>query len=98
MGIIEKQELFCHGCDKYIQFDMDLSLSGNHVLKCPNCGHAHCRVVRDGKITDDRWDQRNGFTFNISGYSITSTSVSTYSTYTGSTVMYNSWLNSTGAI
>ena len=57
---IERQELHCHECGKYVQFDLDLSMDGNHVLKCPNCGHEHCRVVQKGKITDTRWDQRNG--------------------------------------
>jgi DNA-directed RNA polymerase subunit RPC12/RpoP len=52
--------LHCHECGKYVQFDLDLSMDGNHVLKCPNCGHEHCRVVQKGKITDTRWDQRNG--------------------------------------
>src|ERR1700690_528754 len=57
---IERQEIHCHNCDKYVQFTLDLSMNGNHVLKCPNCGHEHCRVVENGKITDTRWDQRNG--------------------------------------
>ena len=55
----EVQELHCHNCGRYVQFRLDLSLNGNHVLNCPNCGHEHCRVVNDGKITDIRWDRRN---------------------------------------
>ncbi len=58
--MIERQELHCHACDMYVQFNMDMELNGNHVLECPNCGHEHCRVVKDGIITGDRWDQRNG--------------------------------------
>ena len=57
---IERQEIHCHNCNKYVQFNLDLAMNGNHVLKCPNCGHEHCRVVNDGKISDTRWDQRNG--------------------------------------
>jgi len=86
---------------------MDMSLNGNHVLKCPNCGHEHCRVVVDGQITDDRWDSRNGappvFATNIS-----SSSTSTFSTYvtssgnggsmtTGSIFLYQSWLSTAAA-
>ena len=55
----EAQELHCHACDKYVQFPMDLSLDGNHILTCPNCGHEHCRVIHDGKITGDRWSSRD---------------------------------------
>lgn len=86
---IERQELYCHECGKYVQFNIDMSLNGNHVLNCPNCGHEHCRVVRNGKITDDRWDQRNArqvyYATNIA-YSIISTS-------TSNTYVSNSWSN-----
>lgn len=58
MGQVERQELHCHNCNKYVQFDLDLEMDGNHVLKCPSCGHEHCRVVQKGKITDTRWDSR----------------------------------------
>jgi hypothetical protein len=57
---IERQEIHCHNCDNYVQFNLDLTMNGNHVLKCPKCGHEHCRVVENGKVTDVRWDQRNG--------------------------------------
>lgn len=73
---IERQELFCHNCGRYVQFPIDLSINGNHVLKCPNCKHEHCRVVRDGVITDDRWDRRNGPIIPIQSYSITTTAAS----------------------
>jgi len=50
---IEKQELHCHNCDRYVQFDIDPDMDGNFVIKCPNCGHEHCRVVKNGMILDD---------------------------------------------
>ena len=59
-SLIERQELWCHDCENYVQFDLDLSVDGNHVLECPSCGHEHCRVVKNGRITDIRWDSRNG--------------------------------------
>lgn len=73
---IEKQEIYCHNCNRYVQFPMDLSLNGNHVLLCPNCKHEHCRVVKDGVITGERWDQRNGDTYRISPRVITVTNTS----------------------
>ena len=101
ISMIERQELHCHNCNKYVQFDIDLNLNGNHVLKCPNCGHEHCRVVKDGIITDDRWDRRNTNSYNISGVTITVSSTSTYNSYvsastttsTGSVFIYSSWMN-----
>lgn len=90
--MIERQELYCHNCGGYVQFDMDLSLNGNHVLKCPNCGHEHCRVVKDGVITDIRWDQRNSFNNNTSintmyipTSSVSFTAQSTFNTYVSGT-------------
>ena len=56
----EKQELYCHNCDRYIQFNLDEERDGAHEIKCPNCGHIHCRIVENGKVTEARWDSRNG--------------------------------------
>jgi len=75
-----------------------VELNGNHVLTCPNCKHEHCRVVRDGKVTDIRWDSRNTRTYTITGY-ITSTTNSTYITCSTDTLTekgvftYQAWMN-----
>ena len=99
----ERQEIYCHECGKYVQFNIDTELIGNHVLECPNCGHEHCRVVeRGGKITDVRWGQRNSQlpTYQVSSYNITSSATSTYDTYTsynsgGTSTGYSLWMNTT---
>lgn len=88
----ERQELHCHECRRYVQFDVDLSLDGNHVLNCPNCGHEHCRVVRRGRITDIRWDQRNGPPIYATNLAYTSTSTFD-SAATGNVFLYYSWSN-----
>lgn len=93
---IERQELWCHDCSGYVQFDLDTALNGNHVLTCPRCGHEHCRVVQDGQITDIRWDSRNGPTIAISGSSTSWTSTSTWvSTGATNVQMYALWMNTT---
>jgi hypothetical protein len=89
-----RQELYCHECQQYVQFDIDVSLNGKHIITCPNCGHEHCRVVTNGVITEERWESRNKL--NFSPYStlqnpqysniylttsVTSSIQSTYSTY-----------------
>jgi hypothetical protein len=83
----EMQELHCHACNGYVRFPIDLSMDGNYELACPNCGHIHCRVVKKGIITDERFDSRNGPTIVISNTQITysTTSVATTTiTYGGS--------------
>jgi hypothetical protein len=94
---IERQELWCHDCENYVQFDMDVSLDGNHVLECPNCGHEHCRVVKAGKITDIRWDSRNGLpVFIINPTAVTTTINSTFtSSSTSDVFLYGAWMNIT---
>lgn len=78
-----RQELHCHNCDSWVQFILDTSIDGNHVLNCPNCNHEHCRVVTKGKITNLRWDQRNGPTIYASAVTITvsSTYTNLYNVY-----------------
>lgn len=93
MERLEAQEIHCHNCDRYVRFTIDMSLNGNHVLKCPQCGHEHCRVVRDGKITDDRWDSRNS-TFRVRRATTSTTSwASSASCY----YLTGAWANSTSS-
>ena len=35
--MIERQELHCHNCDQYVQFNLDLELNGKHILNWPKC-------------------------------------------------------------
>lgn len=88
----ERQELWCHECQRYVQFDIDISLNGNHVIICPVCGHEHCRVVENGKITEVRWDSRNN---SIVGNFGTSTYLITTGNTTTLTSTYNTYLNNT---
>ena len=89
---VEMQEIHCHNCDRYVQFPLDLSLNGNHVLHCPNCNHEHCRVVRNGKISDVRWDQRNNNlqTYYVPYQTITMTTMSAVSSSSNTVYFFGS--------
>ena len=54
-----RSDTYCHDCGKTFISQIDFRLDGNHVIICPYCGHEHCRVVKDGMITNDRWDDAN---------------------------------------
>jgi DNA-directed RNA polymerase subunit RPC12/RpoP len=54
----ERTDLYCTNCSKNFIAQLDLALDGNHVIECPYCGHEHCRVIKAGKVTDDRWETR----------------------------------------
>lgn len=57
----EQRTMFtCTECGKGIVALLDHSVTGNHVVECPHCGHEHCRVIEGGKITEDRWSSRHG--------------------------------------
>ena len=49
-------EFYGH-CGGYIYVKLNLELNGNHVVNCPNCGHKHYRVVKNGIITEDRFNE-----------------------------------------
>jgi len=81
----EAQELHCHACNRYVQFVIDLSMEGRHVLKCPNCGHEHYRIVQNGRITAERWgqDPAQMQTYYIGGATSTATSMDSQSSSWG---------------
>ncbi len=80
----ERQEIYCHQCGKYVQFVIDMEINGNHILKCPGCGHEHCRVVKNGVITSDRWDSKDDVPIPVSPFSVTY-SVASWAATTSST-------------
>ncbi len=91
----QRQEIRCHACRRWVQFQIDLELEGNHVLNCPNCGHEHCRVVKKGEITDIRWDQRNGPTVQITNVSVSYRTVYVYTSApatTSATYITDLWM------
>lgn len=48
----------CTNCSKQFIALLDFGLDGNHVVECPYCGHQHCRVIKNGEVTEDRWSSR----------------------------------------
>lgn len=53
----ELHEFYCQVCCKYFDVKLNMSLSGNHRVHCPNpkCGHIHFRQIKNGKITGERF-------------------------------------------
>ena len=76
-------EIYCHECDHSFRVDLDTNKNGNHVVKCPECHHEHCRVIKNGRITSTRWDSRNGVTYRY--HAMATTTGCTFVTYGGKT-------------
>ena len=93
----ERQELHCHSCQRYVQFDLDLSADGDYRLDCPSCGHDHYRTVVNGKITDRRWGRSQSQQQPYQIFAISTTASSTWTTYMGTqssnTFSYRAWMN-----
>ena len=57
-GIVRTEER-CSECKKTIVAKINFEINGNHRIVCPYCGHIHFRVIKDGKMTGDRWSYKD---------------------------------------
>lgn len=55
-----RTDLNCTNCYQNFIAELDFGLDGNHIICCPYCGHEHCRVIRGGEVTEDRWTSSLG--------------------------------------
>lgn len=60
-----RTEMDCTHCSKHFVALVDYSLTGNHLIECPFCGHGHCRVIKGGRVTEDRWSSTEGDQRNV---------------------------------
>lgn len=53
-----RTDMNCTECKKNFIAQLDFGIDGNHVVECPYCWHEHCRVIKAGVVTSDRWAHR----------------------------------------
>jgi hypothetical protein len=94
--MIERSRLHCHACDEWFIAELDMELSGQHEIVCPNCGHIHYRIIQDGQVTGERYRSSNGYpTYYATSYMSATTDNSTGG-ITHPTAYYylaNAWMN-----
>lgn len=90
-----RTDMDCHNCDKVFVAILDFSINGKHVVECPHCGHEHCRVIKNGKITGERWSDRNGVV--TKGKAVWSSTVIKAQTTVASLHIRDLWLRTTGS-
>lgn len=90
-----KTDMHCHACSKGFVAELDFDVDGNHVVLCPRCGHEHCRVIKQGKITSERWQGRNDRPPDSRGRSFWKSDVLEAKTTTASRFLRDMWLNRT---
>jgi DNA-directed RNA polymerase subunit RPC12/RpoP len=54
------EEFYCTECKKYFLTYLRESMWGNYTIECPNCGHHHFRVIKDGLVTEQRHSDKMG--------------------------------------
>lgn len=99
-GGLQRSDMNCHNCSKNFVAEVDFSISGEHVIECPHCGHEHWRTIKDGKITEARWGtgdpQNYGHVTRVKGTSVWKSSVLKARTSSASIYLRELWLNRSG--
>lgn len=87
-----RTDLNCTNCGKNFIAQLDFNIDGNHIIECPYCGHEHCRVISEGKVTGDRWSSRKQ-RVKVERKHIWKSDNLPMSTSTASEYIRNRWLN-----
>lgn len=87
-----RTDMDCHQCSKGFIAELDFSINGNHVVECPRCGHEHCRVIKDGVITSERFDSKYN-RVDVEKRCVWKSDVLQIKTSTASAFIREAWLN-----
>lgn len=87
-----KTHLYCHHCTGNFLALLDYDIDGQHVVECPHCGHEHCRVIKGGLVTDDRWNGRNGNRIDVEKRNVWKHNVLQIQTTSASHFLREKWL------
>ena len=91
---LQRTEMYCHNCSKNFIAELDFNINGNHIIECAHCGHEHCRTIKEGKITSDRWsDHNNVDTIVVNKRSVWKSTVIQAKSSTVSAFLRERWLN-----
>lgn len=87
-----RTDMYCNECTKNFIAKLDFSLDGNHIIECPHCGHEHCRVIKNGEVTGDRWSSREQ-RIDVEKRCVWKSHSQPMMTTTASAFIRDSWLN-----
>jgi hypothetical protein len=91
---LRRTEINCHACHKNFVAELDVSINGNYCIECAHCGHEHYRTIKDGAVTESRYDSSpdNNAT-RVSGRSVWKSTVIKATTSSVSHFLRERWLN-----
>lgn len=87
-----RTDMNCTNCSKNFIAELDHSIDGNHIVECPHCGHEHCRVIKDGVISGERWDSKTQ-RVDVDKRCVWKHNALAMQTSTASAFIRRSWLN-----
>ena len=88
-----KTSVYCHDCSKNFVAIIDYDIDGNHEVICPYCGHTHCRTIKNGVVTSDRWDHKNDIVHHDQAEKVWTHNNLKMATTSTSAYLRNRWLN-----
>lgn len=88
---IVRTDLNCTQCSKSFVAQLDFSVDGNHIIECPYCLHEHCRTIKDGIVTGDRWDSRQQ-RVDVKGQSVWKSDSRPITTSTAGAFLREKWI------
>lgn len=86
-----RTDVDCTNCSKAFVAVLDFSVDGNHIVECPYCRHEHCRTIKKGVVTGDRWDSRMQ-RVNVQGQSVWKSDSRPMTTSTAAAFLRESWM------
>lgn len=58
-GIV-RTDMVCTDCSRVFIAKINFDVNGNHIIKCPYCGHDHHRTITNGIVTETRHGSQSG--------------------------------------
>jgi hypothetical protein len=87
-----RTDMSCTECGKNFVAMFDHDIDGNHIVECPWCAHEHCRVIKGGMVTGDRWETRKQ-RVDVPARHVWKNENDTGATSTASLFIRDRWLN-----
>ena len=91
-GIV-RTDMHCHACNKYFLAELDYDIDGQHSILCPHCNHKHMRYIKNGFVSDQRWDSDNEPSMVVENRRVWKHSSLEMKTTVTSEFIRNRWLN-----
>ncbi len=88
-----RTDMHCHACSKSFIAELDFDVDGQHSILCPHCNHKHMRYIKNGFVSQDRWDSDGEPSSIVENRRVWKHSVLDIKTSAAGEFLRNRWLN-----